>query len=94
MGGVNPQTASERVLQVFSSPVEIQYAGSNIQITPSQVGFQMNMDSMLAAADLTRTGSSFWGGFWNYLWNRQPAAADIPLVADLSEERLAHIPAK
>ena len=47
VGNVDPQTASERVLQVFSSPVEIQYAGSNILIVPSQVGFQINMDSML-----------------------------------------------
>jgi len=88
VGGVDPQTASQRVLQVYSSPVEIQYAGSNILITPSLVGFQPNMDSMLAAADLTRTGSSFWGGFWNYLWNRSPAAADIPLDSSFSEERL------
>jgi len=88
VGGVDPQTASQRVLQVYSSPVEIQYAGSNILITPSLVGFQPNMDSMLAAADLTRTGASFWGGFWNYLWNRSPAAADIPLDSSLSEERL------
>ena len=88
VGGVDPQAASQRVLQVYSSPVEIQYAGSNILITPSLVGFQLNMDSMLAAADLTRTGASFWGGFWDYLWNRPPAAAAIPLDADLSGERL------
>ncbi len=88
VGGVNPQTASQRVLQVYSSPVEIQYAGSNILITPSLIGFQLNMDSMLAAADLTRTGASFWGGFWDYLWNRPPTAAAIPLDSDLSEERL------
>lgn len=88
VGGVDPQTASQRVLQVYSSPVEIQYAGSNILITPSLVGFQLNMDSMLAAADLTRTGASFWGGFWDYLWNRPPVAAAIPLDADFSGERL------
>jgi beta-lactamase class A len=88
VGGVDPQTASQRVLQVYSSPVEIQYAGSNILITPSMVGFQLDIDSMLAAADLTRTGSSFWGGFWNYLWNRPPTAAAVPLSSDLSEERL------
>jgi hypothetical protein len=88
VGGVDPQTASQRVLQIFSSPVEIQYAGSNILIEPTLVGFQLNIDSMLAAADLTRTGASFWGGFWDYLWNRPPAAADIPLDSTLSEERL------
>ncbi len=88
VGGVDPQTASQRVLQVYSLPVEVQYAGSTILVPPNLVGFQLDIDSMLAAADLTRTGSSFWGGFWDYLWNRPPAAADIPLDADLSEERL------
>lgn len=88
VGGVDPVTASQRVLQVYTSPVMVEYLGSNILITPSQVGFQVNMDAMLAAADLTRTGASFWGGFWDYLWNRPPAAADVPLVSELSEARL------
>ncbi len=88
VGGVDPQTASQRVLQVYTSPVEVHYAGSNFLIAPSLVGFQVDMDAMLAAADLTRTGASFWGGFWDYLWNRPPAAANVPLSASLSEERL------
>jgi beta-lactamase class A len=88
IGGVDPQTASQRVLQVYSTPVEVQYAGTTFLVTPSAVGFQLEIDSMLAAADLTRTGSSFWGGYWDYVWNRQPAAATIPLSASFSEERL------
>ncbi|MBI5932156.1 MAG: serine hydrolase [Chloroflexi bacterium] len=88
VGGVDPQTASQRVLQVYSSPVELQYAGSSILLTPSLIGFQLDIDAMLAAADLTRTGASFWGGFWNYLWNQAPAADNVPLVASISAERL------
>jgi beta-lactamase class A len=88
VGGVDPLTASERVLQIYTSPVEIQYAGSVFQISPNQVGFKINMDSMLAAADLYRTGASFWGGFWDYLWSRPAVSEEIPLVADLSEDRL------
>ncbi len=88
VGGVNPQTASQRVLQVYTSPVQVQYAGATFLIDPSVVGFQVDMDTMLAAADLVRTGSSFWSGFWDYLWNRAPAAADIPLSATLDEKRL------
>ena len=70
VGGVNGQRASERVLQVYTQPVEIQYADEIIHILPSQVGFSVDIDSMLAAADLVRTTSSFWGGFWDSLWNR------------------------
>ena len=88
VGGVDPQIASERVLQVYSSPIEVQYGDAVIQIQPSVVGFELDMDSMIAAADLERTGGAFWGGFWNYLWNREPTPVDIPLSASIAEDRL------
>jgi len=88
VGGVDPQIALQRVLQVYSSPVELQYGSAVIQIEPSRVGFEPNLDAMIAAADLERTGGSFWGGFWNYLWNRDPAPVEIPLSATITEDRL------
>jgi len=88
VGGVGPQIASERVLQVYSSPIEVQYGEASIHVEPSVVGFDLDMESMIAAADLERTGGSFWGGFWNYLWNREPTPVDIPLISSIAEERL------
>jgi len=88
VGGVNPQIASERILQVYSSPIQVQYGDAIIQIDPSVVGFELDMDSMIAAADLARTGGSFWGGFWNYLWNRDTNPVEIPLSASIAEDRL------
>ncbi len=88
VGGVNPQIASERVLQVYSSPIEVQYTQAVIHIEPSVVGFELDMDNMIAAADLARTGGSFWGDFWNYLWNRDPTPVQIPLSATITESRL------
>ncbi len=89
VGGVNAQVASERVLQVYSQPVEVHYAGEIIHIDPSQVGFNVDIESVLAAADLARTTSSFWGGFWDSLWNRARPAGEIPLRASLDSEQLA-----
>lgn len=88
VGGVNPQIASERVLQVYSSPVEVHYGEAIIQIEPSVVGFELEIDSMIAAADLARTSDSFWGGYWNYLWNRSPNPVDIPLSSTIDGNRL------
>jgi beta-lactamase class A len=88
VGGVDPQIASERVLQVYTSPIEVQYGNAVIQIEPSVVGFELDMDSMIAAADLERTGGSFWGGFWNYLWNRDSNPVAIPLSSKIAEDRL------
>jgi len=88
VGGVDPQTASQRVLQVYSSPVEVRYGEAIIHIEPSLIGFQLDMDSMIAAADLERTGGAFWGDFWGYLWGRDPEPVEIPLSASLDEPRL------
>jgi beta-lactamase class A len=88
VGGLDPQAAAQRLLQVYALPVEIHYGNAVIDLDPSLIGFQLNTDSMLAAADLQRTGASFWGGFWDYLWNRRSPAGQIPLVSSYSEARL------
>ena len=88
IGGLDPQAASQRVLEVYKTPIQIQYNGDIIQIDPTSVGFELDIDSMLAAADLSRTGGAFWGGFWDYLWNRDTQGTEIPLSASISEDRL------
>lgn len=89
VGGADPQQAVQRLLQVYNNtPVEIQVGGSAIHMEPALAGFQIDTESMLAAADLQRTGGSFWVSFWDYLWNRQTATTDIPLIATVSEDRL------
>jgi beta-lactamase class A len=88
VGGLDPQSAAQRLLQVYSLPVEIHYGDATIDLDPGLIGFQLDTESMLAAADLQRTGAPFWNGFWDYLWNRRTPAFQIPLVSTYSEVRL------
>jgi beta-lactamase class A len=89
VGGTDPQVASERLIQVYNNtPVELQYAGTVIHMDPAMAGFDLDLDAMLAAADLERTGGSFWLGFWDSLWNRTPEVPDVPLVATIDEQQL------
>ena len=88
VGGLDPSTASQRLLEVYTSPVEVQYAGATLHLNPEIVGFKADAESMMAAADLQRTGGSFWVGYWEYLWNRNPAPSIIPLRATIEEDRL------
>jgi beta-lactamase class A len=88
VGGLDPQSSAQRLLQVYTLPVEIHYGDAIIDLDPGLVGFQLDTESMLAAADLQRTGASFWRGFWDYLWNRQSPASQIPLVSSYSDVRL------
>jgi beta-lactamase class A len=89
VGGIDPQTASQRLIQVYkNTPVEIRLGDQVVHMEPSSAGYDINLDSMLAAADYERTGGAFWIGFWDYLWNRQTAPAEIPLVDSLNQSQL------
>lgn len=89
VGGLDRAAAAERLLEVYkTTPIELHYRDSVIQIDPSAAEFELDLDSMLAAADLARTQQSFWVDFWNYLWGRTSPPAEIPLRSSFSEERL------
>lgn len=88
VGGLTPAEASQRLLEVYTSPIEVRYNEAIIHLDPGIVGFQPDIETMLAAADLSRTGGAFWGGFWDYLWNRTASETEIPLSATISDERL------
>jgi beta-lactamase class A len=85
---LNRQEAAQRLLAVYSQPVELYYNDSVIHLNPTTVGFALDLDSMLAAADMERTRQPFWPAFWDYLWGRPPQPANIPLAVTYSEERL------
>lgn len=88
VGGMDRQQAAQRLLEVYTNPVELIYNNIAIQIPPSVLDFQLDLESMLAAADLQRTQQSFWVGFWDYLWNRSSTPVEIPLRSTYSETRL------
>jgi beta-lactamase class A len=88
VGGLDPAAASQRLLELYTRPVEVHYGSAVIQIAPPILGFSADYDSMMAAADLVRTGGSFWSGYWSYLWNRAPGSSSVPLRATINEQRL------
>ena len=88
VGGLDRQQAAQRLLEAYSIPVELEYNQAVIQLTPSTVEFKLDLEKMLAAADLQRSQKLFWEGFWDYLWNRSAEPVKIPLRFDYSESRL------
>jgi beta-lactamase class A len=89
VGGLDQQTAAERLLQTYTAlPVEVRYRDAAIQIRPSVIGFELDIPAMMTAADLERLDQPFWTGFWDFLWNRLPKPQEVPLRASYSEERL------
>ncbi|MFQ5943605.1 MAG: hypothetical protein ACE5JF_08635, partial [Anaerolineales bacterium] len=79
VGGLDQAAAIERLLQTYSTPVELIYEGERIVLMPSQVGFELDVEAMMAAGELERTSTDFWSGFWDFLWNRPGESKAIPL---------------
>jgi beta-lactamase class A len=88
IGGLNYEEAAERIYSVYRSPIEVTYNGSRIQIRPAVLGFEPQVENMLAVADNERVTEPFWTGFWDFLWNRNIEIINIPLNADYDEERI------
>lgn len=89
VGGLSQQAASERLLQAYTAvPIEVRYRDAVIQIRPAVIGFELDAEAMLTAADQERLQQPFWTGFWDFLWNRLDTPKEVPLRATYSEERL------
>ncbi len=88
VSGLDRQAAAQRLLEAYNIPVELHYANDVIHLDPAVVGFELDLESMLAAADLERTRQPFWLGFWDYLRGRSVQGSNIPLRETHSEDRL------
>lgn len=88
VGGLSRVEAQAYLESVYGNPVTVMVRGEELHLLPSQVGFQIDSDTMLAQADEIRTEGTFWTGFWDFLWNRPEQPYTIPLAADYSEEQL------
>jgi beta-lactamase class A len=89
VGGLDRAASAARLLEVYSTtPVELQYGEQKIHLQPAAAEFELDMEAMLAAADLARSQQPFWVEFWNFLWGRTVEPSSIPLIASISEPRL------
>lgn len=88
VGGLTPEQAANRINQMYSLPVELTVDETALQISPNIAGFDLDMEGMLAAADLQRVNTPFWTAFWDYLWGRYQEPIDVPLRADYSQDQL------
>jgi beta-lactamase class A len=88
VGGLDLQQAAERLTQAYNVPIELVYKDQLIQARPSQLGFELDTASMVAAADQQRVTLPFWASFWDYLWKRPFDASNTPLEAIIDENRI------
>ncbi len=88
VGGLDRQQAAQRMMEVYSSPIELYYKDAVIHLYPTVTDFQLEIESMLSVADYQRTSKEFWEDYWDFLWGRTDFPTRIPLSATFSEARL------
>jgi len=88
VGGLDRAQAAGRLLEAYSSPIVLHLGDSTIHLNPTVVDFQLDLEAMLAAADLQRTQKLFWQEFWDYLWGLTTNPEPVPLRSTYSEARL------
>lgn len=89
VGGLSAEDAKARLIEAYAAPIVVTFEGQQYTLNPSEVGFQIDADGMLAqAAAQKQADSDYWPGFWDFLWNRPGPAVVVPLQATHSEDAL------
>jgi beta-lactamase class A len=88
VGGLNETEARQRLEAAYAVPIELDYLGAPIQAEPQSLGFELEMDKMLAQAYQPQQRA--WSDrFWGTLWNEAPPQGiEIPLQYRSSEEMI------
>ncbi|MCL4869877.1 MAG: serine hydrolase [Anaerolineae bacterium] len=81
VAGLTPEDAAAAVAQPYSQPVVVYHFENMIQIDPADVGFVLDMEAMIAAAEHIRTQEEFWPGFVSHLLQRPLNPVQVDLIA-------------
>ena len=88
VGGLDQQEAADRVQQAYNYPIEVHYSDQVFYVKPASLGFELDIDTMIASADQQRVNASFWKSFWDYLWNRTSTPQETPISYSIDEKQL------
>jgi len=92
VGELTREQAAERLNNRFiSAPVLVSHAQEPIEVSPTDVEFILDMESMLSQADYQRQQQDFWAGFWGYLWGRPVEVEHVELRATHKPEALVEV---
>jgi hypothetical protein len=68
--------------------VELHFQETLFFLEPAEISFRLSLEAMLARADSYRTDTSFWTGYWTFLWRRPGNPVEVPIVVEYSTAQL------
>lgn len=92
VGGLTREEAAERLNDRYlTAPVILHHGEEAIEVSPADVEFTLDLDTMLSQGDYQRQQQDFWAGFWGFLWGRPVEVEQIELRATHSPEALLEV---
>lgn len=80
VGGLDPASATARLNEVYSLPIELRYQGARLQILPTELGFSLDPTATLNQLNQAGSGASWWA----HLWGKQSSTPmSVPLRASV-----------
>ena len=81
VAGMTREEAGERLQERYLSPVVVYHGEERIELNPRDVGFNLEVDAMLAEAQQRVAARNYWLGFFYHLigWTWRPI--EVPLQA-------------
>ena len=89
VGGLELNEAQTKVETAYNQPVSVYHFEDMVQINPPDVGFTLDIATMMAEAEKVRTQQEFGPGFLSYLLQRPLQPVQIELIATHSPELVA-----
>lgn len=92
VGGLSEDEARSLIGSRYEQTDVVIYHGEeSISVSPGDIEFELDMESMMTEADYQRSQQDFWAGFWGFLWNRPVEVEMVELRARHDEDELRRV---
>ena len=92
VGGLTREEAADALNERFiSAPVILYHDEEAVEVSPTDIDFTLDLETMLGQADYQRQQQDFWSGFWGFLWNRPVEVEHVELRATHNPDTLVEV---
>jgi len=88
VGGMSVSQGMELLNGRFQSPIELYYRDERVELDPAEVGFQIDVDGMIAEAEAYRDAQDYWQGFAEFILKHSFEPLTIELQATHDRDQL------
>lgn len=81
VAGLTAEETADLVNSHYMSPVKIQHREETVELNPADIGFRLDMETMLREAEIQRIPDNAWLGYLEFILNRSFEPVEVELNA-------------